>query len=169
MEKRVHKGVQGAAGNAQHWCTFCRTYVYNNKVSMRKHEENLSHKNAVKKFIETKSKEAEEQAALKREFAQRTGVFLGTSKPSSSVTESSKSAPNSSYYGSGSLNLMVSKKLEPKKSIGRGNKPSPTSTMRSLSLPVSNAAPWKKVVISQTKKDDDVKNDLEARHDAFDV
>ena len=140
MERRVHKGM---SSNAQHWCKYCRTYVYNNKVSMKKHEESIPHKTAVKRFIETASKEVDEQAALKREFSQRTGITLG-SVASKGSQESEKSVK--SFYAS----VPAVKAVKTKETI---------KDKKTVPRPAPDSLPWRRVIVEPSKGPDDLDAD----------
>lgn len=112
---------------------------------MRRHEESLPHKNAINKFIETASKDADREMALKLEFMQKTGIALG------SVAKTTSKPVEGSFYSKSPTNLASSSNIN---SIPKKSKPSSTrSTTKNQSN--LNPAPWKKVIINKIEEQND--------------
>lgn len=85
------KADRKATTNAKHWCEFCRTFVYNNKISRDKHDNSDWHRDNVQKFIDRQQREEVQKQRLLGKFTAATGVKLGKM---ATVT----STPKASFY-----------------------------------------------------------------------
>lgn len=66
-------------GNARHFCTFCRIYIYNNRISIDKHNSSPAHLSFVRKHVLKIKRDEKVKEGLLKEFQKRSGISVVSS------------------------------------------------------------------------------------------
>lgn len=66
-------------GNAKHFCTFCKIYIYNNRISIDKHNSSPAHLSFVRKHVLKIKTDEKVKDGLLRDFQKRSGISVVSS------------------------------------------------------------------------------------------